>query len=398
MFQAIYNSLSGLFAFSQALDTVSNNVANMNTPGFRGSDSFFADVAGGYGTQIKGEGLRSAPGKTEQTGNATDLAINGAGFFILRDSAGNLFYTRAGQFVFNADGILTDSVTGYEVMSIGSGGALERIDETSFRTLPSETTTRVNITGNVDLGFGQSSVTIPPVKIVGADGIEHTWTITLTNDDPPGAVFSDSFTVTVKDETGATIANSGLPSIITYDPTQGGPVAGKPAQFDFIDTYGGKNQTVTLNFGVPGSSDGSTGFPGIGMRAVAAAADGHLSLSLTNSSFDSNGVLQLTYSSSAKRTGPQIALASFSSENALQLIGGRLISGAQEPAPLIGRPGQGLFGSIAGASLELADVDLTQEFATMIIIQRGYQASSRVMTVSNQMLEDLYNNAQGGGG
>lgn len=403
MFQAIYNSLSGLFAFSQALDTVSNNVANMNTPGFRGSDSFFADVEGGYGTQVSGQGLRSAPGKTEQTGNATDLAITGDGFFILRDAAGNLFYTRAGQFEFNSDGILTDTVTGYEVMSIGAGGSLQHIDETSFRTLPSQPTTRVNITGNVDLGFGQSSVTLSPVKIIGADGNEHSWTITLTSDDPPGVPFSDSFTVTVKDETGATIANSGLPSVITYDPTKGGPIAGQPAQFDFTDDYGGKSQTVTLNFGVPGSSPSSstntsTGYQGIGMSAVATAADGNLSLALKSSSFDSNGVLQLTYSSSETRTGPQIALASFPSENALQLLGGRLVSGAQEPAPTIGRPGRGVFGSITGGSLELADVDLTQEFATMIIIQRGYQASSRVMTVSNQMLEDLYNNAQGGGG
>jgi flagellar hook protein FlgE len=113
MFQALFNSLSGLFSFSRSLDTVSNNVSNMNTPGFRGSDTFFENVNGGRGTSIGGEGLRTGAGDIRQTGNATDMAIDGNGFFVLRDTSGNLHYTRAGQFRFNDQGLLTDSVTGY---------------------------------------------------------------------------------------------------------------------------------------------------------------------------------------------------------------------------------------------------------------------------------------------
>lgn len=86
MFQALYNSLSGLFSFSKSLDTVSNNVANMNTPGFRGSDSFFENLAGEHGTRIVGAGLRTTAGDLRQTGNATDVAVDGSGYFVLRDS------------------------------------------------------------------------------------------------------------------------------------------------------------------------------------------------------------------------------------------------------------------------------------------------------------------------
>lgn len=90
--QSLYNSLSGLFAFSKSLDTISNNISNMNTPGFRGKDSFFENVMGEFGTRIDGTGTRTSEGQIEQTGNSTDLAINGEGLFVLRDpSTGKYF-------------------------------------------------------------------------------------------------------------------------------------------------------------------------------------------------------------------------------------------------------------------------------------------------------------------
>lgn len=106
MLQALFNSLSGLFAFSKSLDTIGNNIANMNTPGFRGSDSFFENVMDDYGTQVTGTGIDTTEGQIEQTGTASDLAINGEGLFVLKDPAtGQLYYSRAGQFDFDANGL-----------------------------------------------------------------------------------------------------------------------------------------------------------------------------------------------------------------------------------------------------------------------------------------------------
>lgn len=385
MFQALYNSLSGLFSFSQSLNTVSNNVANMNTPGFRGSDTFFENVEGGNGTRISGEGLRTGEGDLRQTGTPTDLAITGNGYFILRDDSGNLYYTRAGQFRFNDEGLLSDSVTGYNVMAIDSAGNLSTIDLDAYRTLPPEATTAVNMIGNI--GPGTPSVNVGAIRVYDASGVLHTLSATLTDNT---AVTPGSYLVSVTDETGAVVGTGEVRFA-----TDGTPLTGFNTMTLNL-TYLGVSQAVVLNFGTPGAFDGATRLSGIATNLGSQVVDGHPLLGVTNLSFDAQGVLQLTYSSSEKRSGPQVALASFRNESGLELVGGRLIAGSSVNDREIGRPGEGIFGKIAGGSLELANVDLTQEFADMIIIQRGYQASSRVMTVSNQMIEELYNSTRGG--
>ena len=201
MFQALFNSLSGLFSFSKSLNTVSNNVANMNTPGFRGSDTFFENVDGGRGTSIAGEGLRTTAGDLRQTGTPTDLAINGNGYFILRDDSGNLYYTRAGQFRFNDQGILSDSVTGYSVMSIDTSGNLQQIDLDTYRTLPPQATTNVKMVGNI--APGSPTATVGDIRIYDGSGQLHTLTATLTDNN---ATLANSYLVTVKDETGAIVS------------------------------------------------------------------------------------------------------------------------------------------------------------------------------------------------
>lgn len=385
MFQALFNSLSGLFSFSQSLNTVSNNVANMNTPGFRGSDSFFDNIGGEDGARIAGEGLRTTAGAMKQTGTPTDLAIDGNGFFVLRDDSGNLFYTRAGQFRFNDQGLLTDSVTGYQVMSIDSSGNLSSIDLGGYRTLPPQPTSAVKMAGNI--APGTPSLDVGPVQIFDASGTQHTLTVTLTDN---SAVTPGSELVTVKDETGATVGTGEI-----RFGTDGTPLTGFNTMTLNL-TYRGVAQTVNLNFGTPGAFDGATQLSGVASNLGAQVVDGHPMLGITGLSFDANGVMQLVYSSSEKRQGPQIALASFPSESSLEMIGGRLIAGTSVQQRTLGHAGEGVFGHISGGSLELANVDLTQEFADMIIIQRGYQASSRVMTVSNQMIEELYNSGRGG--
>jgi flagellar hook protein FlgE len=386
MFQALFNSLSGLFSFSKSLNTVSNNVANMNTPGFRGSDTFFENVDGGRGTRIAGEGLRTSAGDLRQTGTPTDLAINGNGYFILRDDSGNLYYTRAGQFRFNDQGILSDSVTGYSVMSIDRSGNLSTIDLDAYRTLPPQPTSAVNMIGNI--GPGTPTVTVGSIRIYDKSGALHTLTATLTDNT---AAVAGSYLVVVKDETGATVSGAGAEVRFATD----GTMQTGYNTLSLNMTYQGAAQTVTMNFGTPGAFDGATRLSGIATNLGSQVVDGHPLLGITSLSFDDKGVLQLIYSSSEKRSGPQVALASFPNESQLELVGGRLIAGSSVQQREIGRPGEGIFGKIAGGSLELANVDLTQEFADMIIIQRGYQASSRVMTVSNQMIEELYNSTRG---
>lgn len=385
MFQALFNSLSGLFSFSKSLDTVSNNVTNMNTPGFHGNDSFFQNISGGRGTNISGQGIRANSGDVRQTSTPTDLAIDGNGYFVLRDLRGNLYYTRAGQFRFDENGLLIDTATGYQVMAVDAQGNLQGIDLDDYRLLQPQATSVVRMTGNI--APGAPTVNVGSIQIYDATGGMHTLTVTLTDD---SATTPGSYQVSVVDETGATVGSGEV-----RFGTDGTPLA----TFNALDlnlAYGGVAQTVTLNFGTAGAFDGATRLTGIASSLKAQASDGHPLLGITGLSFDSDGVLQIVYSSSEKRQGPQIALASFPSDSALEMVGGRLIAGTSVSGREILRPGTGGMGRIAGSSLEMSNVDLNQEFADMIIIQRGYQASSRVMTVSNEMIEQLYNSTRGG--
>jgi flagellar hook protein FlgE len=385
MFQALFNSLSGLFSFSRSLDTVSNNVANMNTPGFRGSDSFFENVNGEHGTRITGQGLRTTAGDLRQTGNSTDVAMDGAGFFVLRDPNGSLHYTRAGQFLFDDQGLLIDSVSRFQVMAIDADGRLSPVSLEGHRSLPAQPTTRITLSGN--LAPTGTTHEISNVTIYDGTGKSHALKVKFTNND---SQTPRSFLVKVTDETGAEVGQGEL-----RFSTSGTLEPGYNAMSLSL-LFAGVPQTVAMEFGTPGTFQGTTNLAGLNNNVSATVADGRSVLGITTLAFDEKGVLQLTYSASEKRQGQQLALASFLSESTLELSSGRLISDADTQRNELGRAGSGTFGKVQGGSLEMSNIDLTQEFADMLIIQRGYQASSRVMTVSNEMIEQLYNSTRGG--
>jgi flagellar hook protein FlgE len=382
MLQSLFNGLSGLFGFSRSLNTVSNNISNMNTPGFRGSDTYFENVLGGRGTRVSGEGLRSRQGDLRATGNATDLAIDGNGYFVLRDEAGNLRYTRAGQFAFNDDGKLVDTVSGFEVMAFDEEGHLTPIDLTQMRTLPPAATTRINLSGN--LSPSGTSHRINDVRVFDSQGGTRTLSIEFTR--PATGGVPGEWTVNILDEAGAAVASS------TVRFSAGGTLL---AGFEGIDVSLG-SETIRLNFGTAGAFDGLTQLSGSPNSTAANVADGRAALQLSDYSFNERGVLQLRYGASERRDGVQLALADLTGEAMLNTDGSRLYTAPQGSVRGIGRAGEGSLGRIAGGSLELSNVDLTQEFADMIIIQRGYQASSRVLTVTNEMIDTLYNSTRGG--
>jgi len=388
--QALYNSVSGLFGFSQNLDTISNNISNMNTPGFRGSDSFFENVLDDDGTKIAGTGTDTSQGQIEQTSTSTDVAIQGEGLFMLKDSQGNLYYTRSGQFDFNASGQLEDSVNKYLVQGYSPTGSFGNIDISSLKTLPAAATTTVNLVGNIT---GSSPDTISDITIYDAQGTAHTLTMTLTSassSTTPVPTGSKTWDVSLTDSAGGALGSGQ----ISFDNT-GAPEAGANS-VTMTANLGGKSQSVVFNFGTPGSLSGATGISGTPTSLTAKVQDGHGVVGLSSQSFDTNGVLQLTYADGSTHAGPQLALASFADESSMHEIHGNLYLPPQNQTAQIGRPGSATFGNIDGSSLEMSNVDLTQELADMIVLQRGYQASSRVMTVSSDMLQQLYDSTRGG--
>jgi flagellar hook protein FlgE len=387
--QALYNSVSGLFSFSQSLDTISNNISNMNTPGFRGSDSFFENVMDDDGTEIAGTGIDTSEGQIEQTSTSTDVAIQGQGLFILKDPAGNLYYTRSGQFEFNSSNELVDSTNQYLVQGYSPTGSFGNINISSLQTLPAAPTTTVNMTGNV--ATNSSPETVSSITVYDAEGTAHVLSLqmsTTTSPTTPVPTGSTSWNVTVTDSSGNTLGSGQ----ISFDNT-GSPEAGTN-EVTISAPWAGKTQNIVFNFGTPGGLSGATGISGNSTTLAAQVQDGHGVIGISSEAFDTNGVLQLTYADGSTHAGPQLALASFPDESNLQEIQGNLYLPPANQTVQVGRPNQSIFGQIEGSSLEMSNVDLTQELADMIVIQRGYQASSRVMTVSSDMLQQLYDSTR----
>lgn len=381
--QALYNSISGLFSFSSGLNTISNNVSNMNTPGFRGSDSFFENVMGGDGTRVTGTGEDLTEGQIEQENSPTDTAIQGDGFYILKDSSGNTYYTRSGQFEFNAKGLLVDSVNGYFVQGFDPSGSLGNIDITNFKTLPAQATTTVNMAGNVQPLDPSDSV--KAVTVYDPQGNPHVLTVTMTSNT---SVTPNSWNVTITDSSGNTVGSGQ----VLFD-NDGAPVAGSDT-VTMTSVLGGSSQSIAFNFGAADGQGGVTSYSGVASDLSASVYDGHGVVGMSSESFDINGTLQIVYSDGETKAGPQFALATFTDESSMQLIQGNLYSQPDGQTPQIGKANTANFGQIEGSSLEMSNVDLTQELADMIVIQRGYQASSRVMTVSSDMLQQLYDSTR----
>lgn len=390
--QAFFNGLSGLFAFSKGLDNVSNNVSNMNTPGYRGSDTFYRSVSDsngqGFGAGIAGTEVRTTPGESRQTGNDTDMAINGAGYFVLRNEQGEYFYTRAGQFQIDKEGFLVDAVSQLNVLGIDAAGSLSEINIKNQRSLPPKPTSKVELVGTLARS-GPTNVVheIQSVQVFDTTGVQQTLKLSFEPQDTP----LNSWKVEVFNSEGVVI-HSGE---ITFG-FDGSPVAGANA-VTFALNNNGTTQEITLDFGKPGSFNQAFQVSsGANHTLSARVTDGSAVAGLTGFTFDEKGVMKFIYSSGEKKDGSQIVLADFPDETVLLASRNSLYEAPDSMPPTYGRASNAQFGRIQGGRIELSNVDLAQEFGDILIIQRGYQASSRVMTVSNEMLEQLYNSTRGG--
>ncbi len=390
MLQSFFTGLSGLFSFSKNLDTVSNNIANMNTPGYRGTDTFYKSLSGqdggiGYGTQAGETSIRHGSGEIRQTGNDTDLAINGNGFFILM-SGDDRLYTRAGQFGFDNDGILVDKNTGAQVAGLDASGKLVPIDVSNYRMLAPTATSSVNLAGN--LSSGATTHTISGVTLYNGLGEEVSVSLNFRSN---SSVTPNSWLVDIKDSNGTTIdtkevrfGSDGTPNSSFNSFT-----------FDIKDSLGGSD-TITVNLGATGNFSGATSIDTGNTSSLAAQVQGGSPVSpLTSMRFDENGVLKLTYANGETSDGIKLAMAGFADTSELQQHNGSVFKATPSAGLSISAANENGIGQIAAESIELSNVDLSREFADMLIIQRGYQASSRILNVANQLLEQLYENTRG---
>ncbi len=399
MIGSIYNGMSGLLAFSQGLNTISSNVSNMNTPGYKSSELQFLDVfyksqysslengdvefyqtGGGVGTGSTTTSFND--GEVRNTGNDLDVAIQGNGFLVLNKNT-ETFYSRAGQFEFNDEGFLVSRLNGARVQTIDEVGRLFDINQNDFLLMPQESTSTVSFTGILSTGTlnsdGDPIHQVQGVTVIDSLGDKRILDIDFELTDITNIEWSVRII-----ENSVTIATG----TVGYQPSgQPNPDANS---FNFIlSAKDGTESEIKIFMGDDGSADSSTSSSfGSSSSLASLNIDGFSSGSIVSSSFDEFGILNSEYSNGETQKNGQLALASFLQLQDLEQQGGGMFS-SNGLNPTLGHADDGVMGKFIPRSVELSNVELTQQFGDLIIVQRGYQASSQILTVSNEMLQQL---------
>ncbi len=399
----IYTAATGTLTFSKGLDAISNNVANLNTPGFKRSDLLFRDLFYQYNRSAEGSNQPSSQqtgagvtdagtifsfeqGDIQQTGNDTDVAINGNGFFILRDDDRNL-YTRSGQFEFDDDGFLVNSSLGLRVAGLDANDKLTEININNFRTSQPQPTTEVTFSGNLSAGATEHE--IDNIEVIDNLGEAQSFRAVFENNN---AATPRSWLIDIFDENDTEIASD----LEVRFQADGSPETDFN-QFSFSYTPpGGSVNTVAFDFGEPGSFGQTTGFStGTTSSLAVDSQDGIAVGSLLRTEIGANGVIEAIYSNNERANVGKLGLAWFTELQTLRQIGNSIFLVTGQQQPIIGGASEGVMGDIVGGSVEISNVELTQEFTDLIIIQRGFQASSQIMSTANEMIEQLINIGRG---
>jgi flagellar hook protein FlgE len=388
MLESIYVGMTGLLGYSRGLRVIANNTANINTPGFKGSSLQFADMfyssgnlgggsgdSGrvGFGLNTTGTTLNFRQGELRQTGNSLDMAVNGQGLFVLKDAQGNVHYTRAGQFEFNSDGLLVNRGDGSKVMGLGADGQLRDISLSGLQTNPGKATATIKFSGNLSSTAADQTVS---VKVIDGVGGEHQLSLKLTT---TGTATPGTWKVELLD--GTTSVGTGQIEFANGKPT----LASAKLSMNYSPT-GQAAIPLALDF----SNDVTSFASGNLSTLTATSQDGYSPGGLTSVSFDQVGALVLTYSNGQTVKGTRLALGRFNSLDAVGSVGDNQFEALDGRAWQIGGADAGGFGAIRAGVVEISNVDLSQEFSDLVVMQRGYQASSQVISTANEMLQQLY--------
>jgi len=374
-------AVSGLNANGVAMSVISNNIANVNTIGFKSSRPVFEDMLSqsmmdlSHSNQI-GRGVRMAAvhrlfeqGTFETTGSGTDLAIDGDGFFVV-SREGVIQYTRAGQFLINEEGLFANHdeyvLQGWSLDTNGNiNSNLQNIDISSITAAPRETRT-VEVNANLDAN----------ATVIG-DTWE--WNAVLQGGEVVGQ------------------ANDFVAASGTLDFTDGRlQTETDTAAFSwgFVGTTSA--QAIAFDFG-ESIDEGGSGLDGCSQFAGESVVkflnqDGYGRGDLVSVQIDEDGMISGLFNNGRSRPVYQLALARFVSPWGLISDSGNLFSETtQSGPPLIGIPDTDGFGSVNSHSLELSNVDLASEFIQMIKTQQAFQANSRMITTADQMLQEVVN-------
>lgn len=424
---ALFTGVTGLKAQQDKLDVVANNIANVNTTGYRGSRVLFQDLfsqtlrggsppIGGFGgsnplqvglgVQLASVDVDFGQGSLLTTGVSTDLAIQGNGFFVLNNGQGNVF-TRDGSFLLNADGELIDPATGLRVQGFlaDENGAITDSGTPTDIAIPLggagivQTTTSATLIGNLNPTI-DGTVTLPKTvtrTVTVFDSLGAAQNITLTF--VKSQVNDNEWTVTAgvggnTDNVNIDGATGGR--VLTFDST-GALTAPADGNFDINVPAA----LITSNNTAPDPLNFALELGQVTQLANGSLVESDVSLQNQNGfglgvlesvNIGSNGDINGVFSNGLTRTVARVALATFANVGGLERAGSNNFretpaSGAAQ----IGVPNTGGRGSAVGGVLESSNVDLGSQFSELIITQRGFQANARTISAADTLLQETVN-------
>ena len=408
--------LSGLNANSAYLSVIGNNLANINTIGFKSSTVTFMDLVsqtvGGSSSNPMQVGLGVttgaispifSQGAIENTREATNVAIQGNGFFVVRGSGGNS-YTRAGNFTFNNSGKLVTPdgyyVQGYTAADATTGAIVTTGQPTDITVPPGvlrapTATTSIQTKTNLDNSAAVGATFTTSVQIYDSLGKPHIATILYTKTAASSLTYEATVPSTEATGTAGTTAGTvriGATGTVTFnglgamtvpaaDVTLAGPttwVNGATPNAITWDLYDGTTASLTGYSAVSATSSITQNGSAPGM--------------IDNIAISADGSIVATLSAGQTVTVGQLALSSFNNPKGLVKNGSsKFGESASSGIANVGVAGTGGRGTLIGSALEQSNVDIAQEFTQMILAQRGYQANSKTITVSDELLVDTLN-------
>lgn len=444
MMRSMFSGVSSLRSHQLRMDVIGNNIANVNTVGYKASNVTFAEtysqtLAGasssgtsrggtnpmqvGLGTNVSSISVNHTKGSIQRTDIATDLMVDGSGFFMVTNDANaqNKFYTRAGNFAMDELGFLV-TTDGYKVLDINFKPIQVNMSDTK------KATSTQNLTFNGNINFNDKNYTTT-VDLYDSLGDIHTLNIKFGDNlvmtgtqaiDPLDPKYDGDAALQVKYSYRA----------MEFTNSDGTPITLTPATPVYVkfNENGEVVNVVTLN--TPGDPEGAdTAFAGTLTKVVAGASNIVLDIDRTmffanadvndariftqysqesdakgvqlggisagtidTFNISSKGEIIGIYTNGERKILQIIGLVDFDNPAGLMKLGGNLFQGTPNSGtPKYGAPATGSFGAVTPGALEMSNVDLAAQFTDMITTQRGFQANSRVITTSDEILQELVN-------
>jgi flagellar hook protein FlgE len=411
MFTSFSTALSALGAHSTAIDVVGNNLANLNTPGFKASVVSFYDLV----TQSLGAGLgetqvgfgvarpltlrQFSQGAIQTSSGPLDAAIQGDGFLVLRNAAGGTVYGRGGNLQVNKNGALL-TATGERIQGwVGANGNVDTNGPIGDITIPVGTLRPATATQTIsfDMNLNAAATAGPPadtfagsLEVYDSLGISHIVSVNFTKSPNPGE-WNYSLSIPDSDVTSPVTPVTGTINFDTAGRMANPSIAGP---FPVLSVTGLVSGAADMNISwslYNGTNPRLTQFAQT--SAISAIGqDGNPAAQLIRVGLGDAGTVLAQYSNGQQVTVGQLAMASVRNPESLLSVGNNSYQlSARSALPAIGLPGTGGRGTIMGGAVENSTVDIAREFTNLIILQRGYQANSRVVTTVDEISQETIN-------